>query len=156
MEDDRFKYSNFSEVFGELRSVHRVRRGLFQAVVIPAILFLLVLFGVIIYVASEDWMTIPVCVAPFLVLFVITVRHLYATRRDELKIYKNGFTYKSGQNLQACLWPEIKFRHWRERNEREMAEPENFEYPLGSVEKKNGEIIEFDHDLPGTEKIRIG
>lgn len=154
MEDEnRFKNSNFAEVFGKLEKVHRVRRGCFEKFGIPAVVFGMVLFGVMIYVASEDWLTIPLCVAPFVLMFCGFVWHLFSTRRDELRIYENGFTYKSGKNLQACFWREIKTYRHRERNAFEISELPPGIFVLQSVEKKNGEMIVFDTDVMGTHEI---
>jgi hypothetical protein len=142
-EENRFEFSNFREVFGNLQSAHRVRRSKFEIVVIPSIIFLLFLFGVITYIASEDILAIPVCViVPFL-LFCGLVWHLFSTGKDELKIYQNGFTYKSKKRTQACLWKDIKIYHRRERTDQEISELEEGIFPIGAVEKKNGEIIDF-------------
>lgn len=153
MPENRFTYSNFKEVFGKLQSVHRVKRDKFQTIVVPASILLPLLLGIIAYIESQDIWAIPICVLPFLLMFCGIVWHLFSTRKDELRIYKNGFTYKGGKYLQSCLWKEIKTYHHRERNATEIAELENDGFPLGSIEKKNGEIIEFDHDLPGTSEI---
>jgi len=153
MEDERFKNTNFADVFGELKSVHSPRRGCFENFGIPAILFFLLIFGVLTYVGSQDKLTIPFCIViPFL-LFCMMMWHLYTTRRDELRIYENGFTYKSGHHIQTCLWKEIKICNHRERNDREMAELKENEFPIGSVEKKNGEVIAFETDISGTHEI---
>lgn len=152
-EKNRFQFSNFREVFGELEKVHRVRRSKFQIIIIPALIFLLLLGGIIAYTETRDVWVIPFCVLlPFL-LFAGLVWHLFSTRRDELRIYENGFTYKGGKNLQACLWSEIKFFYHRELNELEMTELKAGIFPLGSVEKKSGEVIAFDPGLPGTPEI---
>lgn len=124
MENNRFQFSNFKQVFGKLQSVHRVRRSKFELIVIPSIIFLLFLFGVLIYIASEDVWAIPVCaIAPFL-LFCGLVWHLISTGGDELKIYQNGFTYKSKKKTRACLWKEIKNCRRRERANEEILELE--------------------------------
>ncbi len=153
MPKNRFTYSNFKDVFGELQSVHRVRRGIFEIIVIPSLIFFLFLGGIIAYRETQDIWVIPICVLPFFLMFCGIIWHLVSTRKDELKIYQNGFTYKGGKNIQSCLWKEIKTYHHRELNSREIAEFENETFPLSSIEKKNGEIIEFDHDLPGTPEI---
>ena len=152
-ENSPFSFSNFSEVFGGLQSVHRVRRSKFEIIFIPAIIFLLFLFGVVTYVASEDVWAIPFCViVPFL-LFCGLIWHLFSTRGDELKIYQNGFTYKSRKKTQACLWKEIKTCHRRERTNQEITELEEGIFPIGAVEKRNGEVIDFTDDLQGMTEI---
>lgn len=151
--ENRFTNSNFKEVFGELESIHRVRRSKIQTIVIPTIFFLFLFFAVIAYRETQDIWVLPVCVLPSLLMLCGIIWHLFSTRNDELKIYKNGFTYRGGKRLQSCLWKEIKTYYYRERNSSEIAEFESVGFPLGSVEKKNGEIIEFDHDLPGTHII---
>ena len=152
-EDNRFINSNFAEVFGDLQKIHRVRRGCTENFVIPGMIFCCLVFGVLTYVASGDWWTIPVCVLPFLLLFCGLIWHLFKTRRDELRIYEQGFTCQSGKSLQTCLWTEIKSLKYREPSAGEIARLESGKTPLDSVKKKNGEIIGFDDDLPGTTEI---
>ena len=152
-EDDRFTNSNFAEVFGALEKTHRVRRGCFEKFGIPSIILGCAVFGFLAYLGSEDWLTIPVCVLPFALLFVMVVWHLYKTRGDELRLYEHGFTYRSGKNLQACLWTDIETCRRRESRAEDYAEIESENFPLGAVEKKNGEIIEFEHELEGTLEI---
>lgn len=153
MENTRFRFSNFNQVFGELESVHRVQRSKFEIVIIPSIIFLLFLFGVLTYVASEDAWAIPVCVIlPFL-LFSGLIWNLFSTGKDELRIYQNGFTYKSKNSTQTCLWKEIKTCHRRERTNREISELEEGIFPVGAVEKKTGEVIDFTDDLQGMAEI---
>lgn len=151
MKNNRFASSNFKEVFGELESVRRIRRGLTEKIFLPAITLLPGICGVIAYAESGDWLTIPVCVLPFLLLFAGLVRHLFSTRRDELRIYEHGFTYRSRRRLQICLWQDIKTLHRRELTAREMVTTEIF--PLGAVEKNNGEIIEIDQDISAAEIV---
>lgn len=152
-ETNRFQFSNFEEVFGELQNVYRVKRGLIQILIIPALIFFLFLGGVIAYLETKDWLVIPVCVLPFFILFCGLVWNLFSTRRDELRIYENGFTYKGGKRLQSCLWNEIKLCHRRELNEEEIGKFDTGVFPLGSVEKLSGEVIALDHYLPGTLEI---
>ena len=152
-ENNRFKYSNFNEVFGELQNVYYIKRGAAEKIFVPAVLFFLIPFGVITYVASKDWWTIPCCIVVPVLLFCLAVWQIYTTRKDELRIYENGFTHKSGKNLQSCLWTEVETYTYRERNSREIAELPDDVFPLGSVEKQNGEVIGFDFDLPGTPEL---
>jgi len=152
-ENNRFKNSNFSEVYGELRNVYKVRRGYADKFLAPGALLFLVVFGVITYVATRDWLTIPCCIVVPILMFALASWQLFTTRRDELRIYENGFTHKSGNDLQACLWTEIKDCRLRERNEREMNELADGTIPLAAIEKKNGKTIDFDSDLPGTNEI---
>lgn len=152
-ENNRFKYSNFTEVFGELQKVYRVKRSTAEVIFIPAVLLLLVLFGVLTYIGSEDAWTIPFCVVPPVLMFFLVVWQMFSTRRDELRIYENGFTYKSRKNLQSCLWTEVETYTHRERTSREINQLADELFPLDSVEKKNGELIDFDPDLPGTPEI---
>ena len=152
-ENNHFAFSNFNRIFGELLSIHRVRRSKFEIIIIPSIIFLLFLFGVLTYVASEDVWAIPFCViVPFL-FFCSLVWHLFSSRKDELRIYQNGFSYKSGKKTQACLWKEIKTCRRRERTNREISELEEGIFPIGAVEKKSGEIIDFTDDLQGMAEI---
>lgn len=152
-EDNRFKNSNFNEVYGELQNVHAVRRGCADKFLAPAALLFLVVFGVIVYVSSNDSLTIPCCIVLPVLLFATASWQIFSTRGDELRIYENGFTYKSGKDLQACLWTEIKECRIRERSEREVGELTDGAFPLGAIEKESGETIDFETDLPGTEEI---
>jgi hypothetical protein len=152
-ENNRFTNSNFREVFGELENVYRLERSKAEIILIPGVLFFLLAFGVITYVANRDLWTIPCCIVVPLLLFSLVVWQFISTRKDELRIYENGFTYRAAKNLQSCLWTEITTYHHRERNNREITEPAGDVFPLGAVEKKNGERIDFDHDLPGTPDI---
>ena len=151
--ESRFKFSNFDQVFGEPESVHRVRRSKFEIIVIPFIIFLIFLFGILTYIASEDVWAIPVCVIVPLLMFCGLVWHLFSTRKDELRIYQNGFTYKGKNRMQACLWKEIKTCRRRERTNQEILKLEQGIFPIGAVEKKNGEIIDFTDDLQGMNEI---
>jgi len=154
-ENNRFKYSNFDEVFGELLNVYRVKRGLSEKIFVPAVLFFLIPFGVITYIASEDKWTIPFCIGIPVLMFLMVVWQLFSTRRDELRIYENGFTYKTRKDLQVCLWTEIASYEHRERQGREFTELADGIFPLGAVEKKNGELIAFDFNLSGTPEIVV-
>lgn len=146
-ENNGFAFSNFDQVFGKLQSFHRVKRNKFETFVIPAIIFLLFLFGVVTYIASEDILAIPVCVILPLILFGGLVWQLISTRTDELRIYQNGFTYKSRKKTQTCLWKEVNTYHYRERTDREITDLEEGVFPISAVEKKNGEVIDFTEDL---------
>lgn len=151
--DDRFKNSNFGDLFGSLQKTHYLRRGCGEKVFLPGMVFFCVILGLIAYIASGDWLTIPVCVLPFLLLFFALVRDLYKTRRDELRIYEHGFTFQSGNDLQTCLWTEMKRIKRREPPPGEILRLENGKTPLESVKKKSGELISFDYDMPGTSEI---
>ena len=153
--NNRFKNTNFNEVYGPLRNVYTVRRSFSDKFLPLGALFFLVVFGVITYVAADDWLTVPCCVVLPVLMFAMASWQLFSTRGDELRIYENGFTYKSGKNLQASLWTEIKECRIRERSEREIRELTDGETPLGAVEKKNGETIAFETDVPGTEEILV-
>jgi len=152
-EKNRFKNSNFDEVFGKLQLIYRVRRGITENIVVPGVLFFLIPFGIITYLSTNDYLTIPCCLVLPVLMFSLMVWHIFSTRKDELRIYENGFTYKGGKKLQTCLWQELKTYQYRERNNAEIAEFENGVLPLGSIEKKNGDVIAFDFDLPGTPEI---
>ena len=145
--------SNLQEVFGQLEKVYRIKRGFSENYIIPAILFLLFLFSLLLYFTSEDWLTIPVCVVPFFLLFCGLVWNLFISRRDELRIYENGFTLHGNKNFQTCLWSEIKSYDYRERLSHEIETLKEGSFPLDWIEKKNGEKIFFDSNLEGTDEI---
>jgi len=152
-EDNRFRYSNFAEVYGELQNVYRVRRSLSEQLISPGALLFLLVFGVITYVATRDLWTIPCCIVVPLLLFSMVVWHLFSSRKDELRIYEHGFTYQSGRNLQSCLWTEIETCTRRQPTDREVMELAAEADSLSSVVKKNGEQIAFETDVPGTTEI---
>ncbi len=153
MKDNRFKYSNFDEVFGELQSIQRVKRNKSDTIIVISALLFLLIFGIITYIASEDIWTLPCCVViPFLLLFMV-VRQIFSTKNDELKIYQNGFTYKSSGKYQTCLWSEIEsFEHISSRHSNAF-DIEQGIHPLESVTKKGGEIIILSDGLSGTTEI---
>lgn len=150
---DKFSNSNFKEVFGKLESIHGLNRSFFEKFIIPSVVFGCFLFGILIYVSSEDWLAIPVCALPFLVLFTGLVWYLFVSRRDELRIYENGFTLHSRNKVHSCLWSEIKIHHYRERFPHEIETLKEGTFPLDWIEKKSGEKIFFDSNLRGTEEL---
>ena len=150
---DRFQFSNFDEVFGELQSVHHLKRNIFHTLIVPAILFFIFLGGVIAYRETGDFGALSFCALPFFVLFCGVIRHSFVVRRDELRIYKNGFSYRRRKTLQTCLWSEILYCNRREPNEFENPETGIKFYPLDYIGKKNGETITFDFYMTGTPLI---
>lgn len=151
-EEESLKNSNFNAVFGELEDVYRIRWG-GEVIGIPLLLLVALVGGVFYYLDSRDWLTIPCCIAPSLLVLGSFVWSTVATRRDELRIYEKGFTYRSGKQLQTCLWTEIKTYRHRERKGYNPDNPNPDEFEIGSVEKKNGEQIAFDPDIGGTNVI---
>lgn len=149
---DKFSNSNFKEVFGKLESIHGLNRSFFEKFIIPSVVFGCFLFGILIYISSEDWLAIPVCALPFLVLFTGLVWYLFVSRRDELRIYENGFTLHSRNKVNSCLWSEINTYVRREPLPSDLENPAG-NFALDYVEKKNGEKIFFDSNLKGTEVI---
>lgn len=149
-ERDRFQFSNFDELFGELQSVHRLRRNIFHTMIVPALLFFISLGGVIAYRETGDFWALPFCALPFFVLFCGVIWHSFVVRRDELRIYENGFSYRTRKKIQTCLWSEIFFFDVREFNEFENPETDIKLYPLGYVVKNNDETINFDFYMTGT------
>lgn len=150
---DRFQFSNFDELFGELHSVHRSKPSKFQTIIVPAILFLLFLGGIVVYRASGEFWTLPVCALPFLVLLCGVLRNLFVVRRDELRIYENGFLLRSGDNLKTCLWTELYFFDLRQLSEPEKEKKNKKDRPLAYVAKQNGENINFGLSMTGTHLI---
>lgn len=151
--EERFSNSNFSDVFGTCVSVHRVNRGWFDILAIPLVLVAMCLFAYTAYLGSRDWVVLPVCGGPFLLLLIGVIRHLFATKTDELKIYENGFTYRTSGRFYTCLWSEISYCRRRELNAREIGRGDENVIPLLYVKKKNGELIEFESDVDGTTEI---
>jgi hypothetical protein len=152
-EDNRYKFSNFEEVFGELKSVHKVKRSISLTITVLSALLFVLIFGVITYIASDDILTLPFCVLLPLAMFCFVFWHLFSTKNDQLKIYQNGFTYKNTKTLQACLWDEIKSYERTDLRNRQPKEIEQAIFPLDSIRKTNGEIIDFTNGLEGTTEI---
>lgn len=153
MKDNRFKYSNFDEVFGELQSIQRVKRNRAETIIVISALLFLLIFGFITYIASEDIWTLPFCVVIPLLLLILVVRHTFSTKNDELKIYQNGFTYKNSGKYQTCLWFEIESFEHISFPHRSALEIEQGIFPLESVTKRGGEIIVFTDGVSGTTEI---
>lgn len=151
--EERFSNSNFSDVFGRRVSVHRVNRGWFEILVVPLLLAAMCLFAYAAYLGSGDWVVLPVCGGPFLLLLIGVIWHLFATKTDELKIYENGFTYRTSGRFYTCLWAEIENCTTRELIASEIGRTDEDLRPLYSVKKKSGELIEFESDVDGTTAI---
>ena len=147
--DSPFRNSDFAAVFGELEETHRVRRGCLELVVMPALVLLPLLLGVVAYTESRDWAAIPICVVPPALFAGVIIWHLFSTLGDVLRIYENGFTYKSGRRLQVCRWEDVA--EWQ-KAEGDPGPPDGHP-PLASVTKRSGEVIVFSDNLPGTAKI---
>ncbi len=152
-DDERFKYSDFKEVFGDLQSVHGVRQNKSENLVVLGATLFLFLLGIGTFIGSESYWTIPFCVLPSFLPVCLIVWSIFSNKNDELRIYQNGFTYKSRKKLQTCLWEQIKTYNLRPGEQRETREIEQAIFPLESVEKKNGELIGFAPALRGTNDI---
>lgn len=152
-EINRFQNTSVAEVFGRIAGRYRIRRCFFEIYVIPALNFGLLVLALLIYAAAGHWLMLPVCVLPLAALFVGVLRHRLATRGDELRIYENGFVCRSGGRRHVCRWEEIAAFARRESNARERKTGVGEAFPLGSVLKRNGQIIVFDECLDGTPEI---
>ncbi len=145
MQEGQFKNSDFDQAFGELISVHRAR---FEWITVLWVFFALVLLVPGLGILSEHYLGGSVCIACSLPFFYLAWMQ-FANRRDELRIYQNGFTYTSRNDIQTCLWSEaasFSFTTSMNHNYTEKVSDivgESIAHELTGVIKTNGRHIEF-------------
>ncbi|MGI8787399.1 MAG: hypothetical protein ACR2HG_06535 [Pyrinomonadaceae bacterium] len=141
---------------GELKGVYHAKLKLkpFLPVIVLFFLFLLGLYILIssFYLSySAEWkkytmiffaiLKSAILILPFPFAFWYVLRGV----RDELKIYKHGFTYQSRNGLQTCLWSEIKDGSF-------VLDLDNRE-KMTSVIKRGGKKIVFAFNMQGLDEI---
>jgi hypothetical protein len=158
---------NLHPDLGELRSTHRPAiLGIlfFGLVLIPLLVVVIVsvlfTFNAVISLFTENKGSLSdavgkffVClVAPCLILtlaggfWVSSIRNWLKTRTVKLRIYRDGFTYESQGQTQACRWNEIKninFR-WIELGGKSLRRRVRV---IRSVDKTDGQVINIAETL---------
>lgn len=136
---------NYHPLLGELQSVHRTplgRRILLRlaATVAAALgLYLAIITFDATAVAASVIRSFCCAVIPVGV-WVFMLADLFATAKDELRIYRKGFIYYSGRDMQTCLWTEI-------------ADIDSSHGTINSIKKTSGELIVFSVDKKGDEEL---
>lgn len=129
-------------ILGDLQNTYYVKMN-FRYFLPGCAVFYLFLFGVSIFIASKDFVLLFACAALPFALFCWLVWSLFAERKDELKVYKNGFTYQSRKEFHLCLWDEIEdYTTVRRGNE------------LTAVKKSNGKWIHFANEIQGLDELK--
>lgn len=127
---------------GELKASYHVKNTVFD--LFPLGLLLLVAgFGVLMPIANKNAWLVPVCSVPMTFPFCIYLWTMIRTRKDELKIFENGFTYRSRKDLVSCLWDEIEDYSTVRRG------PE-----ISGIKKQNGPWIGIAGNMQGTDDLR--
>ncbi|MDQ6787398.1 MAG: hypothetical protein M3033_11385 [Acidobacteriota bacterium] len=148
--------SDIIQSLGELKDVYRVELKLkrFLPIIVLFFLFLLGLYILIepFYLSySLAWkkdamIFFAILKSAILILpFPFALWFVLRGARDELKIYANGFTYRSRKGLQTCLWKEIKDGTW-------VLDLDNRE-KMTSVVKHNSEKIIFTYAMQGLDEL---
>ena len=136
---------NYHPILGELQSVHRTplgRRILLRLAVTAAAALGLYL-AIITFDATDVAASVirSFCCAFIPVgVWVFMLADLFATAKDELRIYRSGFIYYSGRDMQTCLWTEI-------------ADVDSSHGTINAIEKTSGELIVFSIDKKGNEEL---
>lgn len=131
-----------SQTLGALKATYWVKRGVLDYIPIAAVLFLAV-FGVGTFLVSRDVLALFVCSLPPVLAFVMLAWTLISTRRDELKIFENGFTYQTRKGLISCLWDEIEDFSITRRGS-----------TISGIKKEHGPWISFANEMQGLEDLR--
>jgi len=130
------------KTLGEIKATYHVKNTLFD--LFPLALLLLVAgFGVLMPVANNNALLIPVCSVPMAIPFVVYLWTLIRTKRDELKIFENGFTYQSRKELVSCLWDEIEDYSTVRRST-----------DISGIKKEYGPWISLASNMQGTDELR--
>jgi len=127
---------------GPLKATYYVKRRVGDYIPLAAVLFVAV-FGVGTFLVSRDILALFVCSLPPVIALVMLAWTLYSSRRDELKIFENGFTYQSRKELISCLWNEIEDYSLERRSS-----------VISGVKKENGPWISFASEMQGLEDLR--
>ncbi len=130
------------KTLGELKATYRARNS--WAEVFPlGLLLLLAVFGVIMPIANENVWLAPACSLPMAIPFCLYLGNLIRTRKDELQIYENGFTYLSSKKFSTCLWHEIVDYSTVRRG------PE-----ISGIKKNDGTWINISINMQGLDELR--
>ncbi len=150
------KTVNQNQSLGELKGVYHVKLKLTKF--LPhLVLFFLFLLGIYLLIGSlylsynaewKKYTTIFFTILKSLILippFPLALWYSLRGVRDELKIYENGFTYKSKKGLESCLWSEIMDGNF-------VIDLDN-QTKATSVIKRNHKKIIFSFGMQGLDEI---
>jgi hypothetical protein len=134
------------QTLGSLLGTYHVKISLGNLLPI-FLLFFLASFGAIAIVAVPDIVGKVLCPLVAITPLIIYLWGMFSDRRDEMKIYENGFSYRWKRQTVECLWEEI--------------EDYNSTYtPFGtlidnltSIKKENGPWIPIAHEMQGRELL---
>ena len=123
---------------GELKAAYNVKNTISEIVPL-GMLLLLAGFGAIIPLANNNLWLIPGCFLPLAIPLCLYLWEIIRTRKDELKIYENGFTYLSRKGMADCFWHEIEdYSTVRRKSD------------IASIKKASGPWIKIAKNMQGT------
>ena len=129
------------KTLGPLKATYHVKRKVWDYVPLGAVLFVAV-FGVGTFLASRDILALFVCSLPPVIGFALLVWTYISDRKDELKVFENGFSYQTRKDLVSCLWDEIEdYSVVRRSND------------ISAVKKENGPWINFANNMQGIDDL---
>ncbi|MGH9820844.1 MAG: hypothetical protein ACRD43_11800, partial [Pyrinomonadaceae bacterium] len=129
------------QTLGVLKATYGVKRKVWDYIPLGAVLFIAV-FGVGTFLVSKDVLALFVCSLPTVIAFVLVAWQFFFTRRDELKVFENGFSYQTRKGLVTCLWDEIadySVVRWG---------------GISAIKKENGPWISFAGNMQGIDDLR--
>lgn len=92
-----------SKNLGKMVSIHGVQPALVQRAAIIAVLAFVFFFAMLVAFSYRQNLGYFVLASAFLVVEIFTLMGLFAQRRNVLKIFEKGFSYKK----KAAFWDEI-------------------------------------------------
>jgi hypothetical protein len=75
--------------------------------------------------------------------FFVYLWSIISTRKDELKVFENGFTYHTRKELVSCLWDEIEDYSTVRRST-----------DISGIKKENGPWISLASNMQGIDDLR--
>jgi hypothetical protein len=139
---------NASAKLGEEKGVYRVKFGL-AYLGIYALCIGLSGFGLLMFLGVDSIFEKVVSAVFFAVVslpLVFLLIRTVPTVFDELRVYENGFTYKSRKGMQTCLWNQVKDRA-------DVLDTGN-RLKVTSIVKRNNEKIVFAFQMRGLDVVR--
>lgn len=127
---------------GMLKATYHTGRNAVQLIPMAALL-LVAAFGVLLPIANKNWWLAPACTLPMALPFVIYVWTFLRTKNDELQVFENGFTYRTGRETVSCLWDEIV----------DYATARRSSTPTG-IKKEDGKWINVAFQMQGLDDLR--
>jgi hypothetical protein len=130
---------------GALVNTYHVKMGILDYLPL-FLLFFLTCFGVVVYIASRDILSIYVCSLPPVLIFLLMVRMTFSERGDELNVFENGFTYLDRRSTVSCLWSEIE-------DYSQTSGAFGGAEKLTSIKKANGPWIPIANNMQGKDQL---